>query len=413
MKRIIFVDDDVPLLEGLRARLHGMADKWHMTFTDSGGQAIAEFQRQPFDLIVSDIRMPGMHGARLLRTVGERWPETVRIALSGLCEPEQTVRVATTAHQFLSKPCEFPLLENVVERCLSLQELLPSPDLRRVVGRIQRLAPQRGSHSTLKTLVSGADATHRELAEATASDTVVTARVLQMANSGFFRRGRRVSNLEQAVAHLGCGSIRTLVMSSEVFPHGTDKPASCLVDLERLQLHARQVVDSAHALTAGSALAEDTALAALLKDIGYWVLACECPRDLARAHEWALTNGVPMHEAETKVIGASHAQIGAYLLGIWGLPGPVVDAVAHHHSPEDVRHGEFDALAALSIAVAFTESDEASAFGDTVECVTRVGPDYLESVRAPFDWEEAMHRVATAARSAVPKRALMHCQQNT
>lgn len=399
MKRIIFVDDDIPLLEGLRARLYGMAHEWDMTFADSGGKAIEEFQRRPFDLIVSDIRMPGIHGSRLLRTISERWPETVRIALSGLCEADQVIRVASTAHQFLSKPCESPLLEEVIGRCLGLQELLPSPELRAMVGRIQRLTPLRNTHSKLKELVSGEDATNGELAKMIGSDTVITARVLQMANSSFFRRARRISGIEQAVAHLGFGSIRGLVMSPEIFPQAEDRSANCPVDLERLQLHAQSVAASARALTDGTALADDAVLAALLQNIGYWILSRECPRELERAHECARSNQVSMHAAEIRVLGASHAQIGAYLLGLWGLPRPVVDAVAYHHAPDDVRQGEFDALAALSIARALADLDETTAFAQAIECGSRVGADYLESVGAPFDWAEAMRRVARRAAS--------------
>ena len=61
-------------------------------------------------------------------------------------------------------------------------------------------------------------------------------------------------------------------------------------------------------------------LAGLLHDIGYWVLAQECPGRPDQATELAAAEGIPLHQAETQVIGASHAEIGAYLLGIWGLP---------------------------------------------------------------------------------------------
>ena len=138
MKRILFVDDDMPVLEGLRLQLRRREREWTLVFVNSGAQALVEFQSQPFDVIVSDIRMPAMHGTRLLRTVSERWPEAARIALSGVNDLEQGMHLAPIAHQFLSKPCDSPVLEQVIDRSLTLQALLPDPTLRAMVGRIRR-----------------------------------------------------------------------------------------------------------------------------------------------------------------------------------------------------------------------------------------------------------------------------------
>src|SRR6266700_4676316 len=116
VKRVLFVDDDISVLEGLRLVLRHREREWTMTFVNSGAQALAEFQGQPYDVIVSDIRMPAMHGTRLLRTVGDRWPEAARLALSGVADPEQAIHLTPVAHQFLSKPCESSVLEQVIDR---------------------------------------------------------------------------------------------------------------------------------------------------------------------------------------------------------------------------------------------------------------------------------------------------------
>lgn len=399
MKRILFVDDEVPLLEGLRVRLRGMQHKWAMTFANSGGQALAEFQREPYDVIVSDVRMSGMHGARLLRTVSERWPESVRIALSGIADPEQAIRLAPIAHQFLSKPCESPLLEETIERCLALQDLLQRPALRALVGKTQRLSPLRGTHAKLLSVLSCENAPTQDVAQVIASDTIVAAKVLQMVNSAFFRRGRRITNVNQAVAYLGFAAIRNLVMSAEVFAQWPDKSVDTTLYLEQLQQHTQQVVTVAHALTVDTPLVDDTLLAALLHDIGYQILAHECPHELKSARDLALAERVAMYVAEREIIGASHAEIGAYLLGIWGLPYPVVEAVAYHHAPERARPTQFDALAALAVAHALTPADDSTVFGGVLEGDSGVGEEYLASLPAPFDWSEATRRAAACLRT--------------
>src|SRR5262245_26374805 len=130
MKHVLFVDDDSHLLDALRARLKGTQYKWALYFADSGAAALAELQRSPYDLVISDVRMAGMDGTRLLRAVADRWPETIRIAMSGYSDPDQSLRLASVAHQFLAKPCDAETLKNTVERCFALHELLQEPRLR-------------------------------------------------------------------------------------------------------------------------------------------------------------------------------------------------------------------------------------------------------------------------------------------
>jgi len=396
MKRILFVDDDPPVLEGLRLRLRPFETAWDMTFAGTGGQALAEFQREPYDVIVSDIRMPGVQGARLLRTVSERWPEAVRIALSGVTNPQETLHLVPIAHQFLSKPCEPSLLEATIEHCLKVSELLPERRLRALVGRVRRLFPQRRAYTNLQSLLSDDQATVHQVAELIASDTVMAAKILQMVHSAFFRRARRIASIEQAVAYLGLDAVRSVVLSAEVFSQWPDKPVASSLDLDRLQRHASAVANVAHALTAEAPVADDARLAGLLHDIGYWVLAHESPREIERAHACALQKGIPIYEAERETIGASHAEIGAYLLGIWGLPYSVAEAVAHHHAPEGVRQAGLDALSALVIAHALEGAGDSVAFRSTLQSDSRVGAEYLESLSTSLSWDEAIRRASAA-----------------
>jgi HD-like signal output (HDOD) protein len=404
VKRVLFVDDDIPVLEGLRLLLRHREHEWTLVFVNSGAQALAEFQSQPFDVIVSDIRMPVMRGTRLLRTVSERWPEAARIALSGGNDPEQAMHLAPIAHQFLSKPCDSSVLEQVIDRSLTLHALLPEPALRAMVGRVRRLPPLRRTYARLQSAVLSNEATAQEVAQIVASDTVIAAKVLQLVSSSFFRPGRHTTNIEQAVTHLGFAALRSLVTSAEVFAQWPQKPATAILDLEQLQQHSHAVTSVAHALTTGTALADDALLAAHLHEIGYWILAYECPRELERAYHWALEKGVPMHEAERATMGSSHAEIGGYLLGIWGLSDSIVAAVAHHHAPERLQPGPFNALAAVAVAHALADTDDTAAFGTAPRPDARVGAEYLQSVSAPFSWSEAMQRAAVALQSGMMPR---------
>jgi putative nucleotidyltransferase with HDIG domain len=401
MKSVLFVDDERPVLDGLRARLHALNSKWAMKFVESGTLAIAEMREHPYDVIVTDMRMPTMSGATLLEQVSANWPQTVRIVLSGTSElDEMAMSLVPLAHQYLSKPCQPRRLENVIERCLLLHDLLRRPSLRAVVGRIQKLPSLPAIYAAFQSILSDESVTNGEVAALVTADSALAARVLQIVNSAFFRLAKPISSIEQAVAYLGFKAIRNLAMSVEVFsqwPGGI----SCGLDLGLLQLHAQCVAAAANALAANTTFSDDAMLAGLLHDIGYWVLAQECPGELGKAVALSISARIPLYAAEMQTIGASHAEIGAYLLGIWGLPHAVVEAVAHHHQPERVSHCEFDVLAAVVSAHTLVPSDDAMVFGADVPPDPKIGASYLLGVNAPFDWNEAGRRVSARALAEV------------
>jgi HD-like signal output (HDOD) protein len=398
MKRILFVDDEAPVLQGLKTRLHRLHGKWDMMFVDSGFQAVERMQQQPVDVIVTDMRMPGMDGAELLGIVNTRWPETIRIVLSGYAEQLQAIRLVPFAHQYMSKPCQPLQLENVIDRCLLLHELLSQPGLRSLVGRIRTLPTLPRIYVALQDIVRDETVTLSKVAQLVNEDSALAARVLQIVSSSFFRMARRITSIEQAVNYLGFATIRNLAMSVEVF--SSWQAGGCAkLGSEPLQLHAQEVAAAASALAARTPIADDSLLAGLLHDIGYLVLAKENPLGLEEAIRLSAERRIPMYEAESEVMGASHAEIGAYLLGIWGLPFPVVEAVAHHHCPERIIHAEFDVLSALVIGQSLVHSNDASVFTTVVEFEPRIDADYLSVVKAPFDWAEAVRRVARTTES--------------
>jgi putative nucleotidyltransferase with HDIG domain len=216
-----------------------------------------------------------------------------------------------------------------------------------------------------------------------------------LVNSAFFRLSRRITGIEQAVNHLGFGAIRNLVLSAEVFSSWPSSHPKCALSIDKLQAHVHQVAAAARALTADTPpKADDALLAGLLHDIGYWILSNECQAELTESVALAIKENIALHLAETRIIGASHAQVGAYLLGLWGLPYPVIEAVALHHAPESVPQSEFDPLAAVVIAHALLPGDDTSAFDIPVPPDSAVDARFLSAVNAPFDWREAERRVA-------------------
>jgi putative nucleotidyltransferase with HDIG domain len=398
--RVLFVDDEQPVLDGLRVRLRALRDKWETAFADSGPSALEMMKERAFDVIVSDMRMPEMDGARLLRTVSERWPQTVRIVLSGYSELDQTVRLVPVAHQYLSKPCDLAALANIIERCMALKSVLGQPELRSLVGQLRQLPPVPATYAKLQQAMAVESVSVRDVAAIVSRDTVIAAKLMQMVNSAFFRLPRRIDDIEQAVSYLGLAAVRNLAVSAEVFAKWPRASAASGIDLEGLQVHTLNVAAGAHALARDLPFASDALLAAMLHDIGYWVLVQQRADDLHAAVRLATAERLPLDEAERRVLGASHAEIGAYLLGLWGLPNTVVEAAAYHHRPREVPQTGFDVLAAVCVAHALTEPTESRAFPNLPVVHAEVDPEYLVSINAPFDWSQAARRVADSVAPA-------------
>jgi putative nucleotidyltransferase with HDIG domain len=397
LSRILFVDDDPEILSGLRVRLHRFGSRWSMRFAVSGAEAVEELERADCDLIIADVRMPGMDGVELLRIVSERWPHTIRIALSGYAGEKQVVRLVPYAHQYLNKPCRSPQLEDVIERCLRLHELVPEPGLRALAGSVRALPVTLRANTELQAVLSRDSTGVGAVAKIIASDTGLAAKVLQLANSEFFRLARRISNVEQAVGHLGLGVMRALGASSEVFSQAAGQESAPLRH-EELQHHADTVAAAARCLVEDTPCADDAWTAGLLHDVGYWILARERQRELLRCLQLAAEEALPLYEAERRLLGASHAQLGAYLLGLWGLPAAVVEAVAFHHTPEAGDRSQFGALGAVAVAESLCGKSDAETFHGRSAAGSMVNADYLKSVKAPFDWKEAARRVEASGR---------------
>jgi HD-like signal output (HDOD) protein len=277
--------------------------------------------------------------------------------------------------------------------------MLHEPRLRSIVGRLRTLPSLPSVYATLQKIVKDDNSTVSDVAKVVSADSALAARVLQIVNSAFCRVARRISNVEQAVTYLGFKSIRNLAMAVEVFtrwPGGDDS----IIDLDKLQLHVHSVAAGATALAEKTPYADDAMLAGLLHDIGYWVLVKECPDELNAAVKRAASAGIPLYEAETQIMGASHAEVGAYLLGIWGIPYPVVEAVAHHHQPGRVNQPDFDVLAALVISHSLNPMDDSAGFTIHVPPDPKVEAGYLRGFNAPFDWHEAKRRIAEATSKA-------------
>jgi HD-like signal output (HDOD) protein/ActR/RegA family two-component response regulator len=374
VKSILFVDDEKNILDGVRRLLSSQRNDWDMHFALSGEAALKECDTNKFDVVVSDMRMPGMDGATLLGHIRDRFPDAARLILSGYADAVLANRAVSVAHRVLAKPCNGEQLQINITRVCKLQELFCTPELRKVIGTIGQLPSLSRTYTALSQATRDPATPLAKVADIVEKDVAMSAKVLQLVNSGFFGLARSVTNLQEAVNYLGMETIRNLALASDTFRVFT--PSSSLPPAfgEDLQRQSRRTALIVRTLNLRPEIRDICIMAALLHDIGRLVLACKMPASLCAAMELASTSGCREFEAEEQLLGTSHAEIGAYLLGLWGIDGLIVEAVAHHHRPDRIPHTEFDSSGALYIADLLAQQLDAhpdDALGDELSAYDR------------------------------------------
>jgi HD-like signal output (HDOD) protein len=380
MKRILFVDDEPRVLEQLRQMLESQKDQWDMAFAPSGKAALTLLDASPFAVVVSDLAMPGMDGAALMKIVCERHPAIVRIVLSGPQEMETALRAVPVAHQFLLKPCDPNMLRVAVERATSLSNILSNKLLANLVGSVKDLPVLPRTYMALRRKLAEPDASIWEVVNIVEQDVAISAKVLQLVNSAFFGLPREVSSVKTAVGFLGIDTLQNLVLSAGVFSIFDQLEKLPGFSCEELQAHSQLTVKIAGQIPASAHVRGIAVVAGMLHDVGKLVLATRAPEHFRRALKGAETEGRPLHAVETELMGVSHAEVGAYLLGIWGLPSPVVEAVAHHHHPARVPQDSLDAVGIVYISniLAHQVADRAPLPESSSQL--EVDPDYLDRI---------------------------------
>ena len=347
-KRILFVDDEPNVLQGLQRMLREYRKDWNMSFALSGAAALELLGKEPFDVIVTDMRMPGMDGAELLAQVSTLHPNIVRLVLSGDCSAVIARRSMVTAHQFLAKPCDAKHLRATVVRACALRELMSDPSLVALAARMESLRSVPPVYAEVERIPSPRQSL-ADVARAIEKDGAVGAKVLQLVNSPMFGLHERVVSHVQTATLLGAGTLKALVLAVEVFS-SFDAAAIQGISVAGVWRHSLAVGALARRIAmsedADETLVEDAFMAGMLHDVGTLVLAASLPSGYERAPALVATARVDH----------THPRVGAYLIGIWGMADEIVEAVAYHHEPLSCPDRTFSALTAVHVGNALDGS---------------------------------------------------------
>jgi HD-like signal output (HDOD) protein len=344
------VGDQLKILGGQREFLARYGKENQVMFATGAQEALATLSSMPFEAVVTDMLIPKTEdGTLFLERVKEEYPEVIRLTLCPQWARDMIFLALPISHQVLPKPCDAKTLNNSIERACRLRALLTDSLLQRV-GNIEKLPSLPAVYQELMSAMSRPDVSIQTIARIVERDAAMAAKTLQLVNSACFSVSCSITRVDQAVTYLGMELIKNLSLTVHVFSALEPRALRSGFSFEAQQEHALMTARIARQLLWDQQKSQDAFTAALLHDIGKLVLAVCIPAKFTTVVQACKTTGRPQHQVEAELLGVTHAEVGAYLLALWGLPLPIVEAVAYHHNPSAAIEHIFDIPSAVSLA---------------------------------------------------------------
>jgi putative nucleotidyltransferase with HDIG domain len=349
--KVIFVDDEPNVLTALRRMLRSKQDSWDMTFVESGQAALdVLLEKNEMDVIVSDIRMPGMDGAELFTHVKDKYPGTIRIALSGQVDINEVMRSIRSVHQYISKPCNGDALITKIESAVRSRAVLTDPNLIELITEIDALPVVPKVLQDIQTELARDEPSIDVIAECITHDVGMVAKILNLINSPYFGLPTHVDSIHKAITMLGLDTVKTMVLCNHLFETYNTKALPGF-SLNKLWDHCFRVSNIARLIAeyegADINVITGCRMAGLLHDVGKLILANYFPNRYKQILKIAKEEGGPICDIEEITFGTTHAKVGAYLMGLWGVDGDIVHGIGFHH-----EYNKMDMSVAMFLSVA-------------------------------------------------------------
>jgi HD-like signal output (HDOD) protein len=363
-KRVLLVEGDFMALGQVSRTLEPLRSHWDMIFTANPNEALQLLHRQPCDAVVAGLTLSGTTGVGLLNHVTQQHPHVLRFIR---CTPEERKEIsgfAGTPPQHFSTELDADGALAVVRRAFLLDHWFRNPEIQALLSKLHKLPALPTLHTQILHELQSPDADFEAVARLIAQDPVMTAKMLQLVNSAYFALPREITESMEAVMLLGAERTRSLIMLAKVFSQ-FDKTQCEGFKIEELWRHSMAVGSYAHIIclteTRDTRLADEAFTAGLLHDVGKLLLAGNLPADYARVLDQAKRRKLSMRDAELEVFGATHAELGACLLGNWGLPLGILEAIGWHNRPLFSDDAGFSLLTAVHVANAIDHEKAAEA----------------------------------------------------
>jgi HD-like signal output (HDOD) protein len=333
LKRILFVDDEAQILRSI-TRLF-MDTEYEILTAESGAEALDILEIEQVDVIVSDMKMPKMTGYELLSQVKRKFPNIVRIILSGFSD-ERIVFDAlqkNIAKLYILKPWENNVLINTIEKVFQIENVLRNNDkVLKLVSNADELPTIKTSYQKIINVIEN-DQEIYKIVEAIEADNSIVIKLLHIVNSSYY--AVKTGSIKRAVAYLGLDNIKNIVIAS-AFIDGLSFNAKDNKRLEELWEHAfiaNRIISLIYSEFLNKKIPETEMNAGLLSNVGIIFMIHSFHDKYMEIFEEVEKNNVSIIELENKAFGTNHQEIGGYLLQWWDIPLPIVEAALYHHDP--------------------------------------------------------------------------------
>lgn len=387
MVNILFVDDDQSILNSMERLLFDVEEDWDFQFAASGKEALELFYETPFDVVVSDMRMPEMNGAELLREIKDKYPKTIRFILSGYSDMKLILETVQTAEQFLAKPIEPDVLISTIKGAIMSNSIIANEELIEKVSRFEVLPAVPKIYSRLCGIMESPDVTIDEISEVIETDVIVTAKILKLVNSAFFGLRRTIEKVSDAITYLGFDVVKALVLSTELF-NGEEFEARNKRIIEKINLESferAKVASEFVVLTGGNdKKKKETYLIGLLCDVGKIVFVENEYDKYEDVMAKSKKEGITCCEAEKDIFGISHCELSAYLLSKWGFSSAVISNILLHHEMDNIEKEELSSAGNILISNMLLQEKKGNWYmEDTVDNIIKrkVNPKYHKAIR--------------------------------
>ena len=348
-KRLLIADADAGAWDELRQAL---GESWVVVGAASGGAALAEAQKQPFNVVVANHDLPDLSGAELLNRLRVANPETLRFIAADAALKEKVMCHVLGGHQFLAVPFDRATLKISIERSLAADYGMSS-SLRELVGRIRTFPTIPSLYVEVVNALQNPNATTADIGAIIARDMAMTTKLVQVLNSAYFGLPRTITDPTEAVGILGFETIKSLIMTIKLLSQ-YDKVKPVYFSIDNIWRHSTNVARTARVMalleTGDTDCSGAAYTAGLMHDLGKVILAANFDDQYHGAHAVARKQQIPLWEVEKDIFGATHGEIGAYMLALWGMSAEVVKVAALHHHPLRAGDKTFTALTAVHVA---------------------------------------------------------------
>jgi putative nucleotidyltransferase with HDIG domain len=373
---VLFIGGNPVWFHQAERDIYCLQPTWLCQRAENGARALDLMQSASFDALVLDGR--AVNETDLQGDLQEKIRRSICLVRCDVSDRSAIARWNRSGITPVPEDGDAAALVAGLTRARRLRDWMAERAVQKLLSLVHKLPAVPRLHAQVTEQLRLPDASIRTVALLISQDPVMSAKILQVANSAFFGRAQEVNDAADAVMVLGTERVRSLILLAGVFSQYGDARSACFSP-ETIWDHSLQVAMFARAIafaeTKDARMAETAFTAGLLHDIGKLILAANVPEMYGAVQRVQASKKVSQQEAEQIMLGTTHAELGACLLGTWGLPLQILEAIAWHHVPERSTDNGLTLLAAVHVANVFAHADSQDGASDPIKLgfLLRVG----------------------------------------